>query len=276
MVASHFLQTSSPFLRVGWDSSHRNLSMKSGTGRSFVGDRARSPALLKHFRADTRCKGLGDDLKNSFSDLWARSAVDHPFLVAVRKGTIKDEQYNTWLLQDYLFVQTFTRFAGKVLAKAPDEEGMFLILRSLGVLPDELRWFRTTLESRGVPVDLSEEQPVLRRYREALERWGDELDWAEAVLVYYAVEHVYGTAWGTCAAGAPEPYRTWAMRWGSPEFAAFCDDLERAAAKALHYEGGALPEGRRERAEELFREVLELEEEFWSMAFYRDAPQSAA
>ena len=156
----------------------------------------------------------------------------------------------------------FTRFAGQVLSKAPDEAGLQLVLQSLCVLPDELTWFRTTLEDRGIQIEGAEEQAALVEYREAMEKWGSELPWNEAILVYFAIEHTYNAAWSSCA-DAPEPYRTWALRWGSPEFSAFCSDLEAAAEASLDDKA---------RAQELFDEVLRLEVGFWSMAFNASKP----
>lgn len=159
-------------------------------------------------------------------------------------------------------MQSFTRFAGQVLSKAPDEARMQLILRSLCVLPDELTWFRETLESRGVTIVGAEEQAALVKYRKAMEEWGAQLPWEEAVLVYFAIEHVYNVAWSSCAT-APEPYRSWAVRWGSPEFTEFVGDLEAEAEAALESTGSR----GRLRALELFKSVLRLEDGFWSMAF---------
>jgi thiaminase/transcriptional activator TenA len=165
-------------------------------------------------------------------------------------------------------VQEFIRFAGLVIGKAPNDEGTLLLLDgSFAVLGDELRWFHSTLTQRGVATETVALQPTNERYCAAMQRWGRDLDWGMAVLAYYAVESSYNAAWSSCAT-APEPYRSWALRWGSPEFSAFCDGLEAAAEAALtDPTTGVIPPAKMEAAVELFREVLLLEEEFWSMAY---------
>ena len=48
-------------------------------------------------------------------ELWSRhasvwnAAIHNPFLQALKDGSITKEQFDTWLIQDYLFVQNFTR-----------------------------------------------------------------------------------------------------------------------------------------------------------------------
>ncbi len=43
----------------------------------------------------------------------------HPFLIAVADGSIPDDVFRTWLVQDYLFVEAAVPFLGVLLAKAP-------------------------------------------------------------------------------------------------------------------------------------------------------------
>mmetsp|Transcript_7438 Transcript_7438/g.19077 ORF Transcript_7438/g.19077 Transcript_7438/m.19077 type:complete len:263 (+) Transcript_7438:180-968(+) len=233
---------------------------------------ARRPEGATRRRA-LRAKGLGDDLRAACAEEWRRGTTEHAFIAAVRDGSIAPEQYNAWLLQDYLFVQDFTRFAGAVLAKAPAEEGMLLLLDgSFAVLGDELRWFASTLAERGVEAAGAARQPANERYCDAMARWGRELDWGMAVLAFFAVESSYNAAWGSCG-DAPEPYRGWAARWSCSEFTAFCGGLEAAAEAALADPAtGSIPPERMAAAVALFREVLLLEEGFWSMAYEGGAP----
>lgn len=69
------------------------------------------------------------------------AALQHPFLKACQQGTITKPQFDTWLVQDYLFVKEFTRLAANLLTVAPhsDFDGL---LGGLEALRDELRWFQ--------------------------------------------------------------------------------------------------------------------------------------
>ncbi|MDZ8096907.1 MAG: hypothetical protein RMZ42_33940 [Nostoc sp. DedQUE05] len=82
------------------------------------------------------CKLL---LQNHAQD-WQEATV-HPFLEQCQLGIIQPQQFNTWLMQDYLFVVEFTRMVGRVLASAPPEH-FDVILGGLAVL-------RGCLKSRG-------------------------------------------------------------------------------------------------------------------------------
>lgn len=50
--------------------------------------------------------------------LWA-AATRHPFLDAVREGTISDLAFDRWLGQDALFVADLLTFQARLLARAP-------------------------------------------------------------------------------------------------------------------------------------------------------------
>ena len=46
------------------------------------------------------------ELLKKYSEQWQAATV-HPFLNECKLGTIKPKQFNTWLVQDYLFVVEF-------------------------------------------------------------------------------------------------------------------------------------------------------------------------
>ena len=69
------------------------------------------------------------------------AAVQHSFLKSCQLSTIKRSQFDTWLVQDYLFVREFTRLAANLLTVAPycDYE---VLSSGLEALRDELKWFQ--------------------------------------------------------------------------------------------------------------------------------------
>lgn len=73
-------------------------------------------------------------------DAWD-AAVQHSFLKSCQQDTINRSQFDTWLVQDYLFVREFTRLAANLLTVAPycDYEVLF---GGLEALRDELKWFQ--------------------------------------------------------------------------------------------------------------------------------------
>src|SRR3954470_19163944 len=57
-------------------------------------------------------------LRGVLDSLWS-AATRHPFLEAVREGTITDDAFDRWLVQDALFVADLLTFQARLLARAP-------------------------------------------------------------------------------------------------------------------------------------------------------------
>lgn len=74
---------------------------------------------------------------------WER-ALRHDFLKDCQHGTIRKSQFDTWLVQDFLFVQEFTRLAATLLSVAPYSD-FDVLLGGLEALKLELSWFHVRL-----------------------------------------------------------------------------------------------------------------------------------
>jgi formylaminopyrimidine deformylase / aminopyrimidine aminohydrolase len=121
-------------------------------------------------------------------------------------------------------------------------------------LVDELAWFDEQALARGLAVG-APRQPATEAYAALLAR----LDAAEpgpALTALWVIERVYLEAWTAAAPGAKE-YRPYVAHWTTPEFAAYVQDLERAADR--------LPAGAEPR-DALVADVLTAETAFWDMA----------
>jgi len=73
----------------------------------------------------------------------AKAALQHPFLQACSDGTIRPSQFNTWLEQDFNFVNAFAIFADKVRASAPHSHAR-AYLDGSAALSEELNWFKAS------------------------------------------------------------------------------------------------------------------------------------
>ncbi len=187
------------------------------------------------------------------------AAIHHPFLDACQTGAIKTEQFNTWLVQDYLFVLEFTRMTARLTAQAPAAH-LDGILGGLAALRDELNWFRAKAAERWLSLDVGR-QPICRSYCEFMSNLAGET-YAVQATAFWAIEAVYNRAWQLPEPVA-EPYREFAERWGNPKFTAYVELLERQADEAL----SAARRAERTSAEDAARRVLELEKLFWEMAY---------
>lgn len=188
-----------------------------------------------------------------------KSAVVHPFLDDCAGGTIKKEAFNRWLVQDRLFVIEFTRFAGLLLRRCPDEH-MDLLLGGLAALRDELQWFKIKGEERKLKLEV----PLLSAgsaYVAFMRSLYDE-PYAVQATAFWAIERAYNEAWKKTGPMRP-PYNEFADRWGNDGFTAYVDQLAVHANDAL----AQADKVEVKRSKEVFLEVAVLEKDFWQMAY---------
>lgn len=97
-------------------------------------------------------------LLSSHADQWQAATV-HPFLQQCQQGTIKPQQFNTWLVQDYLFVLEFTRTAARLLAAAPPAH-FDTLLGGMVAIKDELLWFQDKAAERSLTLPSPASSPA--------------------------------------------------------------------------------------------------------------------
>eukprot|EP00127_Corallochytrium_limacisporum_P001958 Clim_evm1s90 gene=Clim_evmTU1s90 len=187
--------------------------------------------------------------------LWRRATV-HPFLSQCQTGEIKDVQFNTWLVQDYLFVQELTRMAGRVLSKAPLDH-QDTILSGLVALKAELIWYQEKAAERNLSLDVPR-HPTCQKYVEFMHSLQDA-SYDVEIMAWWAIEYVYNQAW-QIPGPMKEPYTEFADRWGNAGFTAYIDLVRVQAESVLKPENYA-------EADRAMVEVAKLEEQFWEMAF---------
>jgi thiaminase/transcriptional activator TenA len=179
--------------------------------------------------------------------LWA-AATRHPFLDAVREGTITDLAFDRWLGQDALFVGDLLSFQARLLARAP-RSAQAVLAQGCVALVAELDWFDVQAARRGI--DLGQPAlPATLAYRELLLRL-DSAPYHAAVTALWVLERVYLLAWGSAAPGA-SPFTEFVEHWTAPGFAGYVDALGDLATA-----DGPV---------DLVRDVLRYEVAFWDMA----------
>ena len=196
------------------------------------------------------------DLLEQYAAAWA-AATHHPFLDAVRQGTLPTQAFATWLVQDYLFACDELAFQARLLARAPRSD-QALLANGLVAMEAELSWFETQAQQWHLSLNASP-HPVTASYGAFL-RSLDQQPYAATMTALWAVELAYLEAWRSAAPGQP-PYQTFVERWTSPAFADFVSHLQQAAAVALTSSQVG------HEAEKAFLEVARLEREFWQMAW---------
>ncbi len=189
------------------------------------------------------------DLLSHHPDAW-RGATRHPFLDAVRDGTIPVAAFDTWLVQDARFVADLLRFQSRLLARAPRSAQRVLAGGALALV-DELDWFERLAADRGLDLSVAP-LPCTTAYAALLERL-DAASYADALGCLEVVERVYLEAWRSALPGAPA-YAELVEHWTTPGFAAYVDGLAAVVERA------GPPD------EALVADVLRQEAAFWQMA----------
>jgi formylaminopyrimidine deformylase / aminopyrimidine aminohydrolase len=180
-------------------------------------------------------------------ELWA-AATRHPFLDAVRDGTISDAAFDRWLVQDAIFVADLLTFQSRLLARAP-RTAQAAICGGCSALVDELDWFEKQAARRGLDLD-APALPATLAYRMLLQRLDLE-PYDAAVTALWVIERVYLLAW-TSAQSERTPFGEFVEHWSTPEFADYVAQLEGLASPDVY--------------DELVGDVLAHEVAFWSMA----------
>ena len=198
-----------------------------------------------------------DRLLEKHAQVW-RAATVHPFLTQCQLGTIQPKQFNTWLVQDYLFVIEFTRFVARVLANAPTHH-LDILLSGLNALSDELIWFKVKAEERQLNLS-TEPQATCSKYCEYLKLVAS-MPYAVQATTLWAIELAYNQGW-QLPATMPEPYAEFAHRWGNRDFTEYVKLLEQLANEVL----STADETIQAEAESAFFKIARLEQDFWSMA----------
>lgn len=190
------------------------------------------------------------ELLSRHPDAW-RAATRHPFLDAVRDGTVPVAAFDTWLVQDARFVSDLLAFQARLLARAPRPAQEVLAEGCVGLVV-ELDWFEEQAAVRGLDL-AAPALPATAGYAALLERL-DAAGAGTALTALWTIERTYLDAWSAARPGAPG-YRGFVEHWTQPGFAGYVAGLEAAA------DGVPAPD-----ADAVFTEVVAAETAFWDMA----------
>lgn len=196
------------------------------------------------------------------------AATTHRFVEELGDGTVDDEVFRRYLLQDYAFVETLAGVVGHAVADAPSVAAKGRFAAFLGtVVGPENDYFERSFEALGVPASTwrdPEPRAVTRSFDHLLAHGAEVGGYAETLAVLLPVEWVYLT-WATAVEEPPEtPYlREWVTIHATDEFADFVGWLRAE----LDREASDLSDRRRERVERLFADAVALEVAFFDTAY---------
>ncbi|KAL5983550.1 hypothetical protein ACLOJK_017637 [Asimina triloba] len=197
-------------------------------------------------------------------------ATRHPFILAIKDGSVDFSSFKRWLGQDYLFVREFVPFVASVLLKASKESDdgsdVEVILGGVASLHDEISWFKKEASKWDVKLLGVAPQTPNKDYCRFLESISSsEVEYTVAITVFWAIEAVYQESFSLCLerdSRTPTELLETCQRWGNNGFKQYCDSLRQIANRCLEKS----PETVLRKAEDAFLRVLELEVGFWDMS----------
>ncbi|XP_004295090.1 PREDICTED: seed maturation protein PM36 [Fragaria vesca subsp. vesca] len=198
-------------------------------------------------------------------------ATRHPFILAIRDGTVDISAFKRWLSQDYIFVRAFVPFAASLVVKgwknSDDSDGdVEVILSGLAALNDEIDWFKKQASKWGVDLSVvAPQQPALDYCRFLENLTSPEVEYTVAMTAYWAIEAVYQESFAHCLEEGfktrPELQEV-CHRWGNDGFGSYCSAIRSIADRLLL----KASDDEVRKAEVTFLRVLEYEVEFWNMS----------
>ncbi|MBT8405282.1 MAG: thiaminase II [Gemmatimonadetes bacterium] len=212
---------------------------------------------------------LSTHLHRTAVALWD-AQLEHPFVRGIADGTLEEERFARWVVQDYLYLKDFARIFAWAVTKADRLESMSWYAEVLHLtLNTEMELHRQYAARFGIAVaelEQAEKWPTTRAYTDFLLRTaadGDALDLLAALLP---------CSWGYLhiaqrmrqAGPSPDPrYEDWIEMYASDEFAEATEWLKREVDRL----GARIPDEKRARVEEIFVVSSRYEWAFWEMCW---------
>ena len=208
---------------------------------------------------------LVQELRDRHSDLLERM-VAHPFVIEMGDGTLREDKFLSYFLQDYLFVRDLVSMTALGVSKAPDFEAAAVLNRFLaGVLDPENDLFVRAFRQLGAEQTYmsASPTPTTQAFGDFLVRVGLEGDFDDILTVLYVTEGTY-LDWATrLIEKGKEPANPIYREWISIHGPKVLGDLVKWIG--LRLDGAKLANPAR--VESVFATALRYEYLFWEAAY---------
>lgn len=211
---------------------------------------------------------LWDDINDIYAAILA-----HPFLTGLTDGTLPEESFAFYVVQDALYLRDYARALAAVASRAPTASAMRMFaqhaaqanaveLELHGALLGELGIDAEALErAEPAPVNLAYTSYLL-----ATVRGGSYAEGIGAVLPCYWIYGAVGKE--LLASGSPDPrYQRWISTYGGEEFGKAVADVIAEMDRTAH----ALSDEERARVRRHFKTTSRYEWMFWQMGWVRES-----
>jgi thiaminase/transcriptional activator TenA len=202
------------------------------------------------------------------SSAW-EEATRHRFVEEYRDGTLEDDVFRSYLVDDYAFLEMGARVTALAAADAPTMDEMSRLADQLGVLTGgENDYFVRAFDELGVSEDEYKNpdlHPTTEAFNDFMLRVANQHGYEETLAAVTAAEWVY-LDWCTYAAEA-EHDRWYLEEWVDIHVVEEFADYVEWLLTQLDELGPELSPRRKERVAELFRRTVELEARFFDAAY---------
>lgn len=216
-----------------------------------------------------------DRLYGAAEEIW-HAQLEHPFVQGIGDGSLSEERFRRWVLQDYRYLEDFARVFAWAAARARRLEAMGWYASVLDLtLNTEMELHREYARRFDLTPEELEEAPVwptTRAYTDFLVRTAAGGDVAE--LLAALLPCAWGYAWlaeRLAGDGVPEDarYADWIRQYTSGDFREAAAWLRKETNRAAR----GRTEGERDRLVELFVVSSRYEWRFWEMCWHGEVWQ---
>ena len=196
-------------------------------------------------------------------------ATRHRFVEEYRDGTLDDDVFRSYLVNDYAFLEMGARVTALAAADAPTMDEMGYLAQQLGVLTGgENDYFVRAFDAIGVSEDEYENpdlHPTTEAFNDFMLRVARSGGYEETLATVTAAEWVY-LDW--CEHAAEADYDRWYLdEWVEIHVVEEFKEYVGWLRSELDERGPELSPRRRERVAELFERTVELEARFFDAAY---------
>lgn len=221
------------------------------------------------YRASVSQARFTDWLALRAEPFWSE-ATGHAFTQAIGDGTMPDEAYARYLIEDYTFITDLASTLGYLVAKAPDMPAKSRLSAFLALLTSEENdYFLRSLEALGVPREAytsAAQGPVTRAFADLLLKSSGNGTYAEGLTCLLCAEWCYLT-WGVREARKPRPAHFYLAEWIDLHAVAGFEDFVNWIRRELDRIGPSLSRDQQEKLADLFRQMSALERDFFETAW---------
>ena len=211
-------------------------------------------------------------LWESISDIYD-AILAHPFITGLTDGTLPEEAFAFYVIQDALYLRDYARALAAVASRAPTAQAMRMFAtHAADAIAAELELHGTLLAELGIPKEAAEHAepaPVNLAYTSyllATVRGGSYAEGVGVVLPCYWIYAEVGKE--LLRRGSPDPrYQRWIATYGADEYGAVVADV----IGELDHVSSGLSEEEKARVRRHFRTTSRYEWMFWNMGYSQES-----